>query len=100
MFIIAGLAAIGSVNDMGFSFGLGGLLCILCGIGCGFVYVNLRNVSKRQYWQINKYYMTGERLPKEQFYINIGTALTFIFKYTVKFTIEVNKFILKLLFRM
>lgn len=100
VFIIAGLAAIGSVNDMGFSFGLGGLLCILCGIGCGFVYVNLRNVSKRQYWQINKYYMTGERLPKEQFYINIGTALTFIFKYTVKFTIEVNKFILKLLFRM
>lgn len=100
VFSIFGLMAIGAVEDMGFSFGLAGFLCLLCGIGCGLVYINLRRVSKRQYWQINKYYMTGERLPKEQLYINIATVLTFVFKYTFKITIEITKLILKIFLHM
>lgn len=91
VFIFYGLIAIqyGAVSQS--------ILSIALAIGCGFVYVSLRSVSRRQYWQINKYYMTGERLPKEQLFINIGTVLTFIFKWTFKLTIEMYKLILKIL---
>lgn len=80
-------------------FSLTGIAVIAWTVALLFVYVNLRAVSYRQYWQINKYYMTGERLPKEKLFITIGKILVFYFAFSSKVFSGMVKGALRLFFR-
>ena len=51
------------------------ILVIALAAVCAYVTVKLYKVSKRPYWQIYKYELTGEREPEEKRYITIGNIL-------------------------
>lgn len=49
--------------------------------------------SNRAYWQIYKYYLTGEREPAEKKYIRIGKFFTWYIIFTFKATLKIFEFI-------
>lgn len=53
-------------------------------------------VSNRPYWQLMKYYLTGQREKKEKKYIFIGKLLSFYMKWSVKAAIWIVRFCFRL----
>ncbi len=51
-----------------------------------FCTVQLHRVSKRPYWQIFKYELTGEREKKEKIYVTIGKVVSAFVRYSIKFS--------------
>ena len=70
---------------------LGALLCY-----CTY---QLYQVSKRPYWQISKYYLTGKREKKEKKYILIGKILSFYMRWSIKAAVWIVKFAFRLALR-
>lgn len=67
-------------------------LVVALGVGVLYSAVQLRSVSYRPYWQIYKYYLTGEREKKEKFYIKIGKIFADYMKWGWKVAVEICKY--------
>ena len=66
---------------------------------CTFIAVMLVKVSRRPYWQIYKYELTGKRERKEKIFIILGTILSGYMRWSVKITFWLIKLIFGFLFR-
>lgn len=75
------------------------LLPIALGVLLGYCTYQLYQVSKRPYWQISKYYLTGKREKKEKRYILIGKILSFYMRWSIKAAVWIFKFAFRLAFR-
>ena len=75
---VAGVMALSS------GVGPGSFIAILLAAACAYVTVMLHKVSKRPYWQIYKYELTGQREPKEKRYITIGNIIAAVAKVSCK----------------
>lgn len=75
---VAGVMALSS------GVGPGSFIAILLAAACAYVTVMLHKVSKRPYWQIYKYELTGQREPKEKRYITIGNIIAGYMRWSVK----------------
>ena len=71
-------------------------LIFALGVGALYCAYELYQVSKRPYWQIYKYYLTGQREKKEKIFIIIGTILAGYMKFTLKFAKWMLKFCMRL----
>lgn len=82
---IMGLSAGGSAA--------GCIVVILLAAVCVYSSVMLHKVSKRPYWQIYKYELTGEREPKERRYILIGNIIAGYMRWSVKMAFGVLRLV-------
>ena len=78
LWCVAGVMALSS------GVGPGSFIAILLAAACAYVTVMLHKVSKRPYWQIYKYELTGQREPKEKRYITIGNIIAGYMRWSVK----------------
>jgi hypothetical protein len=74
----------------------GGILGIVLAAACAYAAIMLFKVSKRPYWQIYKYELTGEREPKEQIYITIGNIIAGYMRWCFKAAWAMIKFAISL----
>lgn len=75
-----------------------GAAFVVLALGVGVLYCayGLYQVSKRPYWQIYKYYLTGQREKKEKIFIIIGIILAGYMKFSWKFVKWSFKFFMRL----
>lgn len=71
-------------------------LLFVLGVAVLYCAYGLYQVSKRPYWQIYKYYLTGQREKKEKIFIIIGTILAGYMKFAWKFTKWMFRFCMRL----
>ena len=75
----------------------GFIALIVLGFICAFITIMLYQVSKRPYWQIYKYELTGEREPREKVFITIGNLLAGYMKFSFKAAFKIFDWTLRLL---
>ncbi len=78
---------------------LSSLVMFLVGVPLAYATIQLYSVSKRPYWQIAKYYMTGQREKKEKRYILIGKILSFWMIWSIKLAYYIVRFTIRLVIR-
>ncbi len=91
LYLLGGVVALGESFFGLFGFAISAVLFF-----CAY---ELYQVSKRPYWQIYKYYLTGRREPKEKVYIFIGKLLSFYMRWSIKAAIKVIEICMSLLRR-
>ncbi len=97
LYLFAAIMAFSSASQTGTGIGLLTAIPIVAlGVGVLYCAVGLYQVSKRPYWQIYKYYMTGKREKRERIFIIIGN----IFGWYIKFSFKLAKWIFKLTFHL
>ena len=75
----------------------GGLLVLGLSVLCGYSGYRLIQCSRRPYWQINKFILTGEREKDENMYILIGGLLGGYMRWSFKMAIATMRWALNLL---
>lgn len=102
MGLVSMFANMSSVSSEGFGAILAvffaALPIVALGVGVLYCAVGLYQVSKRPYWQIYKYYLTGQREPKEKVFITIGKIFAWYIKFSWKAAMWIVKFSFRLAF--
>ena len=83
--LIYALIGLSAISHDGPNPGAAAFVCV--GLGLMYSGFRLHQVSRRPYWQINKFILTGKREKDEERYIRIGNIFVFFVKWSFKLSL-------------